>query len=386
MTTERKGRRLRLTRTRAVLVGLLGLAACGEGGDPVDLSPPDMNPLSCDLESRFLVTGAVIDGIPSIDEPNWVAAAERVPAYLDADTRIIGLQVDETAYAIPHNVLWFHEIVNLDTAGEHLAVTYCPLTGSSLVFDRAPVGDATFGVSGLLYKNNLILYDRNDLTSRWPQMVGEARCGPRANTPLPQWPVTETTWGAWLALHPRTLVLSEDQGHSLDYRASNYPYGFYEDYRVTSFFIRRAMPDLDHRRPTKERVLGVPPERGSTSGGEKGEGEPGIAFPFDALMDLPGVVQVVDFEWAGGPAVVLWDDLAKGGMGYRPRTSAGVNVSLTAEASGIVDLETGSLWSIDGRAVSGPLEGSRLVPLERTHVAFWGAWAAFYPQTVLWEG
>ena len=368
-------------------VTALLLPGCGEGtspidlGGPVDLEGPEPNPVGCDLNLDFLIPAGAIDAIPSIDSPNLISAKEEIPAYLDSDTRVIGLRVDGAAYAIPHNVLWAHEIVNLEAGGRHLAITYCPLTGSSLAFDRGPADNATFGVAGLLFQNNLVLFDRNDPSSRWPQMIGEARCGPRLGTALPQWPVVEMRWDAWVKLHPATFVLSEDQGYPFPYRQTNYPYGSYEQYSFESFWIPSAMPELDLRRPTKERVLGVP---GSRSDGLDGIRDHGIAFPFDSLTDLEGSFQALDFRYELEDAVVLWSDYARGGMAFRPWTEAGQAVSLIATDTAFEDTETGSVWTVDGRAVSGPLVGETLVPIQRTYVAFWGAWSAFHPQTRLW--
>ena len=101
-------------------VTVLPLPGCGEGtspsdlGGPVDLGEPEPNPLGCDLNLDFLIHAGAIDAIPSIDSPDLVSAKEEIPAYLDSDTRVIGLRVDGVAYAIPHNVLWAHEIVNLE--------------------------------------------------------------------------------------------------------------------------------------------------------------------------------------------------------------------------------------------------------------------------------
>ena len=91
----------------------------------------------------------------------------------------------------------------------------------------------------------------------------------------------------------------------------------------------------------------------------------GIAFPFGELAESgEGRYRVVDFTYEGSPAVLLWDGTAEGGF---------------------LDDDTGSAWSIDGVARSGTLIGSRLVPIAEAYVAFWGAWAAFHPETVLWE-
>ena len=72
-------------------------------------------------------------------------------------------------------------------------------------------------------------------------------------------------------------------------------------------------------------------------------------------------------------------------MAFRPTTEDGERLTLSATASGFTDEGTGSRWTVEGRAVSGPMAEARLVPIERTHTAFWGAWAAFHPTTRLWQ-
>ena len=367
-----------------VQVGLavVGLAAC-QVESPIDLQDPGDAPRfeGCDLNVDFLIAAAARGGIQSLDNPRWVRADESIPAYLDPDTRVIGIQVFGLVYAIPHNILWHHEVVNLEPggpSGPQLAITYCPLTGSSLVFDRESVGGATLGVSGLTFMNNLVLFDRREPDEAlWPQMLAEARCGSGIGAKLAQHPFVEMEWAHWVELHPSTRVLAQDQGFDpifFQYDRLGYPYG---NYRETEPYWRAAttMPPLDRRRFSKERVVGLPPTASDA----------GIAFPFGALTDREGSFQVVDFVYEGNAALVLWSDEAQGGTAFRPVTEGGEPLTLRATPSGFEDEGTGSRWTVEGRAVSGPLEGARLLPIERTHTAFWGAWAAFHPTTRLWE-
>lgn len=367
-----------------VQVGLavVGLAAC-QVESPIDLQDPGDAPRfeGCDLNVDFLIAAAARGGIQSLDNPRWVRADESIPAYLDPDTRVIGIQVFGLVYAIPHNILWHHEVVNLEPggpSGPQLAITYCPLTGSSLVFDRESVGGATLGVSGLTFMNNLVLFDRRGPDEAlWPQMLAEARCGSGIGAKLAQHPFVEMEWAHWVELHPSTRVLAQDQGFDpifFEYDRLGYPYG---NYRETEPYWRAAttMPPLDRRRFSKERVVGLPPTASDA----------GIAFPFGALTDREGSFQVVDFVYEGNAALVLWSDEAQGGTAFRPVTEGGEPLTLRATPSGFEDEGTGSRWTVEGRAVSGPLEGARLLPIERTHTAFWGAWAAFHPTTRLWE-
>ena len=378
-----------------LLLALTGVAACSDespaalqGGEPTGgggFFGCNMDNINIELD--FLASASVFDAIRSVDEPVWVQAEDGVPSYLEPDdTRVIGLILNSDPHAVPLNVMWFHEVVNAGAGAFATAVTHCPLTGSSLAFSRTGVGEGPFGVSGLLFKNNLVMFDREDPESRWSQMAAGAICGPDAGSSLEssleQVPVFEMRWDEWFELHPSTKVLDGFQGDEFlrglfdtesPYHEQNNPYGGYDE--VDRFFAEGAMPPIDLRRPPKERVIGVPPS----------DGDPGIAFPFGALTGLANGFQAIEFEYEGRPSVLLWSDDAEGGMAFRLETEAGQDVSLVPTGAGFSDESTGSTWTVVGRAVSGAMEGERLVPLERAFVSFWGAWAAFHPGARLWE-
>ena len=163
--------------------------------------------------------------------------------YLLPSDRVIGIEIDGEYLAFPHNILWYHEIVNMDELG--LAVTYCPFTGSSMVFHRATVGGDEFGVSGLLFKNNLVMYNRvggrrfvaGDEETLWPQMLAGGRCGPSEGDPLKMYPSLEIEWADWKALHPDARVVSGDTSFGRPY--TRYPYG---DYRSGGQHIHLRPP------------------------------------------------------------------------------------------------------------------------------------------------
>lgn len=301
--------------------------------------------------------------------PTLVGATDPTAAYVRPTDRVIGLVVGGQAIAVPVNIGWWHEIINLDIAGLNLAVSYCPLTGSSLVFERQAISQAAFGVSGLLFMNNLVMYDRNGSPSLWPQMVRGARCGSRAGTQLSMYPAVEMTWPSWLALHPETRVVSSSTGHNRNYQS--YPYGDYE--RENNAFLLAPVPRIDGRRPPKERVLGIVVPNGD-----------GLAIPFGLLRAKPGR-RVVTTTVGAEPAVVFWDPAAAGAAAFRPSAS-GQALTFRALDNGYEDDQTGSKWTLEGRAVSGPLAGSALQPVGDVFVAFWFAWALFYPDAALWTG
>lgn len=274
----------------------------------------------------------------------------------------MGLAVDGAYLAIPLGILWWHEIVNLDMGGRKLAVTHCPLTGSSMAFDRAPQGGVEFGVSGLLYRNNLIMYDRSNDESLWPQMERGARCGSRAGTDLILFPVVEMTWGGWRTLHPDTRVVTSRTGFGRDYQV--YPYGDYD--RIDNTALLFPMGSLDTRRPPKERVLGIP------------TGSGGVAYPFGEVARL-GPVGAVE----AAQNVVLWDGERAAAMAFS-RTAEGRQLDFQVAGGKVVDVQTGSTWQVDGLAVAGPLAGSRLSAVPHAYVAYWFAWAVFQPSAALW--
>ena len=206
-------------------------------------------------------------------------------------------------------------------------------------------------------------------------MLGEAKCKANIGRILDRFPMFEMTWRAWKDLYPQTTVITSDVNISRNYTL--YPYGDYE--LLTNNRYLFAMPDLDERRPAKERILGLPPTKG---------GEPGIAFPFLALEDTPGSWTVIETIWDGEEVVVFWADVPKGGGVFRPfHPITGERLEFrTTPTQGIEDTTTGTRWSITGQAIEGELLGQRLEPVAETLVAFWGAWAAFHPATRLWEG
>jgi hypothetical protein len=288
--------------------------------------------------------------------------------YLREFDRVIGIEIAGEFLAVPHNILWWHEIVNLDDYGIPIAVSYCPLTGSSMVFDRSAVNGADFGVSGLLWRNNLIMFERrNDgATESWyPQFMRGARCGPRDGEDLPMYPSTEMRWDAWKALHPEAKVVSGVQGYGRNYRS--YPYGNYE--AINNGETLFPSEEHDRRRPPKERVLGIPRNNGF-----------GMAFPFTELHDLGDQAVVHDDVQGTRDIVVFWSTEAETAVAFTPSVN-GQALTFEARDGGYFDVENGSEWNLQGQAISGPLEGSALSLVPEAFISFWFAWSTFHPNT-----
>jgi len=360
-------------RTHAQVWSLMGsilFGGCTADSPTRPPGDPDLA-LTCSIPAAEIFRGQVRDGIPAISNPPMDVPGSSGTIFWSDSDRVVGMILGDQPIAVPLNVFWWHEILNLDMDGHSIAITHCPLTGSSLAFDREPLGGVEFGVSGLLFRNNLIMYDRSgENASLWPQMSLGARCGPEAGRDLPLLPSVEMTYGGWRRLHPNTLVVSAETGWDRDYSRSNYPYGRYDapDNRQLLFPLPGG---IDTRYPPKERVLGVPTGTG------------GRAFPYSALAAL-GPIATVSVGSESAAYVVFWDGNRQGAAAYRPILE-GQPLTFHVEDGVIRDEETGSAWDLTGVATSGPLFGNRLEGVERAFVAFWFSWPAFYPNIEAWS-
>lgn len=213
-------------------------------------------PFSLIKQSEILAGGPPKDGIPALTMPN--TTGPDAATYLKESDRVIGVTIGGESRAYPLRILVWHEIANDVLGGVPIAVTYCPLCDSALVFDRR-AGEQTreFGVSGKLYRSNVLMYDRQKDEgdeSLWSQLQMRAVVGPaaREGLKLELLPSTLTTWSQWRRDHPDTTVLSLDTGHRRNYAGTAYASYFANDH--ISFGSRGAgnrRPDLKN----KDRVV-----------------------------------------------------------------------------------------------------------------------------------
>ncbi len=348
---------------RAVLIGAVVIlaSACGEE-NPFDATPPE--DLICDLDQNLLFTSLAPNAIPAVNQPPMVAADAPQTDYLFDDDRVLGIVINGEARAYPHNILWHHEIVNDVVGGAPVSVTFCPLTGSGLAF-RPEVNGKTLdlGVSGLLFANNLVLYDRNDGEVYGPQLGVEGACGSFRGSSLELLPVQEMAWGRWKALYPNTLVVSGDLSFQRNYRF--YPYGNYDD--VSNRDLIQPMP-VDDSRPLKERVLAIRDRSG------------GRGYPYGELISM-GTTVALNETVSGVPTAIFYESRSgQAALAFDARLDGQTLTFEADEGAGAwTDLETGSTWGIDGVATDGPLVGKRLRTREDAYTLFWFAWRHFQP-------
>ncbi|MCZ6774901.1 MAG: DUF3179 domain-containing protein [Ignavibacteria bacterium] len=303
------------------------------------------------------------DGIPALTDPDLTGATGAT--YLaDADL-VIGVKMGNEVRAYPHPVLDWHEIINDDVNGTQFSITYCPLTGSGIAWNRLINGTpTTFGVSGLLYNTNLIPYDRAT-NSNWSQMKLQCVNGPLSGTIISTYQIVETTWATWKEMYPQTKVVSSNTGYSRQY--GQYPYG---NYRTNSSLLFPISND-DTRLPRKERVHGV-------IVGDKTKVYRINTFSDDieTVNDTFNSVSLVAVGSSGKNFIVIYERQLGDGtvLTFSPVQSV-LPVAM-------VDNE-GTRWDVFGKAVDGPRAGSKLEPM-RSYTAYWFAWGAFFPDAEIY--
>ncbi len=358
-------------------------------------------------------TGAVSESVQPVfisrQEATWLAEEEPV----------IVINLNDQSRIYPLQILIWHEIINDTLGGVPIAVTFCPLCNSALAFDRRiPLSEeglellptinpnattttlthnflaiyqkqeesnveitegleVTFGVSGMLYKSNMLMFDSASSTL-WSQLVGEAVVGSLTATKLLRYPAPIVSFAEAKKSFPNADVVSKETSFNRPYGSN--PYVGYDKIGSPAFLFEGI---TDGRLPPKERVITF--ELGSES----------VAYPFSELRE----VKVVNDRVANEAITVFWqagtrsaldkDSLAEsqdiGAANVFERTLNGQVLTFSWNGTEFIDKETQSLWNLFGQAVSGELQGSQLTPIVHDNT-LWFAWAAFKPETRIYVG
>jgi len=262
------------------------------------------------------------DCIPSIDNPVY-ESVEEANSWLRDDDIVFGVLYNDEVKSYPQRIMNWHEIVNDKYGDDFVAVTFCPLCGTAISFRALVDGEESeFGVSGKLYNSDLIMYDRIE-GNYWQQLTGEAIVGPAARRDefLEMLSTTTATWGQWKEKHPDTVSLSRETGASRNYDL--YPYGTYEENGEIYFGVENS----DSRLHPK-------------------------AIKYGILIDGKAKAYVLDSI----PVGTLND------------TFNGVDITITRDEANQVTFTNDET-------------GEEIVAVR----GFWFAWAAFYPETELFE-
>jgi hypothetical protein len=178
--------------------------------------------------NKILSGGPPMDGIPSIDNPKFVSVKE-ADEWIEDNELVLALDYKGMKRVYPLQILVWHEIVNDNINGDPILITYCPLCGSGIAFERkinlnGERKEVEFGTSGKLYNSNLVMYDRETQTY-WTQIDGNAIVGELTGQELVEISIDTVVWRDWKEIYSDSEVLSQDTGHSRNYGKD--PYGSY---------------------------------------------------------------------------------------------------------------------------------------------------------------
>ena len=305
--------------------------------------------------------GPGIDGIPALTNPNLINANNTEANFIKDTDLVIGYKNGNDIRAYSHSILDWHEIINDNVGNVSIAITYCPLTGTGIGWNRILNGsETTFGVSGLLYNTNLIPFDRQT-NSNWSQILNTSVNGDLLGTKVDLIPLFETSWKTWKTLYPNTKVVSKNTGFARTYGVS--PYG---DYNTNNNLFLFPV-SKDNRLPSKERIHTIIKESKAK------------AYTFTAFS----TTNIIKDSFEGDEYLVvgnnefivsfLLDDATRG-----------LTFEYVYDNTEIILIDNeGNSWSIFGEAIAGPRIGQRLKSSE-SFMAFWFSIPAFY-ETVIYN-
>jgi hypothetical protein len=277
-----------LARRHPLRLSLLALAALAAAAGPARAASPrvlngfDLSRSSVPVD-EILQGGPPRDGIPALDSPPTVGVAS---APWRDDEMVVGVEWPGGARAYPLAILVWHELVNDTVGGRPVLVSYCPLCGTAMVFDRRVDGaPRRFGVSGLLYRSDLLMFDR-ETESLWSQIAAESVTGPSVEQRLTLVRSKLRRWGEWKRAHPETTVLSAETGHLRRYGHS--PYAGYDTSERLLFPV-----GTDPRYHPKMRTVGLRLPDGTARG-----------YPLEEVRRAGGRVEET---FAGHPVKIRLD-------------------------------------------------------------------------------
>lgn len=311
-------------------------------------------------------SGVLEGGIPALTNPKYdsVLASDAVIA----DSLYgIDLEIAGEHRFYPVQIMNWHEVVNDTIDGRDVAITYCPLCGTGVVYDRSVnlsfdnfegTETLSFSATGRVYNNNTILKD-STTNSLWIQATGTAVQGSAIGRSLTVIPSRMMTWATWKDLYPSGLVLSTNTGYERDY--TRHPYGNYDtskglyfplNYTNTAAFspkwVTYAVTDGVNGVVFADMVLG------------------GTGLNTAKLSDVD-VIAVYDFD-RDSPRVFYAQD----------ESGDALTFSFDFAKKRLTDNETGSVWSDEGRAISGSMKGTQLRELTVTR-GYWFCISAMHP-------
>lgn len=349
-------------KTSTFFIGLtfifISLIACSDQTEPINNPAPGgevVDPNVWDVpRDQVFDGGPGKDGIPSIDDPSFSTKDDVDIVNKYNDLLVTGIVHNGIARAYPHPILDWHEIVNDDIGDLSIAITFCPLTGTGIGWDRVVNSTITeFGVSGLLYDTNLMPYDRAT-QSTWSQQRLNCVNGAHRGREITVIPLIETTLSTWLQAYPDSEILNEDTGFNRNYGV--YPYG---DYRTNDSRILFPISNTDARLPGKERVLGVFADQDV------------IGYRFNPNSTQTEVIQ----ENLEGASIVVVRNTVKNFI-VAFENENNLNFEASQNFPSVLNDENGIEYDMTGQRIGA--SGKNLSQM-KSFIGYWFSWGTFYP-------
>lgn len=348
------------------------------GGEEISFSPAEWSGTDfCrhSVEFSELISGGQPrDGIPPIEAPIY-ETIDFASAWVEDSWPILVVAGSTEVLAFPLPILVWHEVVNAQIDGSPIAVTYSPMSASGRAYQAQDLG-----TTGVLRFGNSVVYDRAT-GSWWQQLSGEAIVGEAAGARLAPLPSQILAWPDFAAGYPEGRVLTRSTGAVREYGYSPYS-GLETSGNLPALVQAFVSGEVDGRLGPMARVAALLVDGAA------------VAYPFEMLS----AVHAINDEVGGEAVAVFWGagarsavDAARvsesrdvGSAAAFGRAVAGQTLTFEWAEGGIRDQETGSTWSLTGRALAGPLQGEQLTRLASVE-AFWFAWSGIYPGTEVWE-
>ncbi|MCK5701432.1 MAG: DUF3179 domain-containing protein [Cyclobacteriaceae bacterium] len=351
-----------------ILIPITFLISCSEDSDlPAGNTNPGSGGGSTTdwliPQSQVFDGGPGKDGIPALLNPENTGVNQIT--YLSDNDLVVGFQSGDQARAYPHKILDWHEIINDEVNGINVAITYCPLTGTGIAWDRKIREEiTTFGVSGLLFNTNLIPYDR--LTdSNWSQMRLDCVNGELLGDEIPTYHLVETTWKTWKEMFPNSSVVTTNTGFSRNYQ--QFPYG---DYKTNNPKLLFPVAPKDERLPGKERVLGL-----ILNGKAK-------VYKFESFE---GQTRILNDQFEGLNFIVIGNKTKNFIAAFEKNIKGEVRTFTTIdEGENIMQDNKGNKYNLFGTITEGTDKGEQLVSTT-SFMGYWFSFGAFYSAAQIYE-
>jgi hypothetical protein len=320
--------------SRIVLVGLFALSAAGAVLTHVNIFEKMFHPY---------------------DSPAFGSADE---VKVDPDDKVLAVRIDQEARAYPIRTMGYHHIVNDTLEGVPIAVSYCTLCHTGLVWSRVLDGKLLhFHLAGI-NNGNALLRDE-ETSSIWQQSTGEAIFGPLKGRQLKEVPSNELTFALWRSEQPQGKVLKPDQTYAAEYDPKDWEKHVEKTRTVVDTETSGIAPH--------QLMLGV-----SFAGENK-------AYPIEAIL----AAKLIQDRVGGSPVLIV---VGQDGASIR-MFEGDANLTFVGKSgNGVMsDTQTGSAWNFQGCAVEGELKGRCLKEIE-AHKDYWFDWMNHHPESAVFKG